>query len=507
MASKNTRTQNKQALERWRERMDDIRDHTRSIPQNETKEQKATRISATLADYAAFVSYYFPHYATSPCGDFHLQAADIVKSKPRLRALMMWARGHAKSTHFNILIPLWLKALEDPHFHVMVLVGKSQDNANTLISDLQAELKANQRYIYDYGQQIQEGSWQEGNFKTRDGCAFFALGRGQSPRGLRYRQHRPDYIVCDDVDDDQLSLNPDRVSKTNDWVLQALLGTMDMGNGRMIIVGNKISKNSIVQYTEDNPAFTTLRIDALTTEGTPTWHQKYTKAQIDDVIATMGYRRAQSEFFNNPLVEGAVFRREWIHYTTTQPLHNYKQLVAYCDPSFKNGPKADYKAIILVGMYRNQYHILRAFIRKSTIVEMVHWFYDLHQSMPSEGVCQYWMEANFAQDLLMKEFEDVGKKKEYIVPIRKDKRKKPDKHARIENISPHFENGRVYIDAQYKEDTDMMRLVDQLLTFQKGSRGHDDGPDALEGAIYKLSAMSRTDHRIYTSKHKSTRTY
>ena len=32
---------------------------------------------------------------------------------------------------------------------------------------------------------------------------FLACGRGQSPRGLRKREARPDYIVIDDLDDDE----------------------------------------------------------------------------------------------------------------------------------------------------------------------------------------------------------------------------------------------------------------------------------------------------------------
>ena len=71
----------------------------------------------------------------------------------------------------------------------MVLVGKSQDNANTLLADIQAELEYNQRYINDFGKQKNAGNWTERQFVTQDDCAFFARGRGQSPRGLRYKDN------------------------------------------------------------------------------------------------------------------------------------------------------------------------------------------------------------------------------------------------------------------------------------------------------------------------------
>ncbi len=58
--------------------------------------------------------------------------------------------------------------------------------------------------------------------------AFFARGRGQSPRGLRHKESRPDYIVIDDLDDDELCKNPRRVRELTDWVKEALFGALDV---------------------------------------------------------------------------------------------------------------------------------------------------------------------------------------------------------------------------------------------------------------------------------------
>ena len=79
-------------------------------------------------------------------------------------------------------------------------------------------MRYNKRYAADFGEQYNNGTWEEGSFVTKDGTAFFARGRGQSPRGLRYRSHRPDYIVIDDLDDDELCENPARVSRLTDSV-------------------------------------------------------------------------------------------------------------------------------------------------------------------------------------------------------------------------------------------------------------------------------------------------
>ena len=60
-------------------------------------------------------------------------------------------------------------------------------------------------------------------------------------------ERRPDYIVIDDLDDDELSRNPSRVEDMYDWVKSALFGALDLGRGRFIMVGNLIrDRKSVV---------------------------------------------------------------------------------------------------------------------------------------------------------------------------------------------------------------------------------------------------------------------
>ena len=499
-----SKTKNRESLKRFRERSREIFEHT-PIDLLETKEAQQKRIERAKKDYAFFVNYYFPHYAKAPSSKFHIQAAKRIQKNSQAREILMWARGHAKSTHADIMIPLWLKIQDDKSFNVMVLVGKSQDAAITLISDLQAELQNNQRYINDFGSQLKYGSWEEGRFVTLDDKAFFALGRGQSPRGLRYRQYRPDYIIVDDLDDDELVRNPDRVNKTYEWLMTALFGSMAMGRGRFIMVGNLIAKNSVLAKLADNPVFNVHKVNALDSKGQPAWKENYSRKDILKMIETMGYSRSQKELFNNPITEGAIFKQEWLQWIKPKSMSNYKRLIAYCDPSFKNSRTADYKAIMVVGSSGTELHILDAFVRKCSISEMVRWFYDFDEHLPDNAVCDYYMEANFAQDMILDEFDLEGQKRGKLLPIRKDTRKKPDKFARIEAMSPLFERGLIKLNERKKKTPDMQTFIEQLLAFQKGSRTHDDAPDALEGAVYILRQNMRSSKNTYRFKPRPNR--
>jgi predicted phage terminase large subunit-like protein len=482
-----------EAWQAWQEMCREIQEQT---PVNEHEElaEKQSRIRRAIKDYAFFFEYYFPHYAKCKCARFHIGAANEVRANANLKAVYKWARGHAKSTHMDVGIPLWLKIQPERAMNVMVLVGKSQANANKLLSDVQAELESNRRYINDFGLQKSMGSWEEGNFATRDGCAFYALGRGQSPRGLRFKELRPDYIVIDDVDDDELCRNEERVDELVDWLKEALFGALDGGRGRFIMVGNLISKNSALARIAAQQVVRVSQVNIIDRNGNVTWKEKWSRKEVQDLEDFMGYRSFQKEFMNNPVTEGAVFRHDWIRWKKALPLHRYDHLIAYCDPSFKSSSKNDYKAIKVWGKAGTELHNLKNFVRQCSVAEMVRWFFDLHESIPENAICDYYIEANFLQDIILDEFDNEGRMRGYQLPIRPDHRKKPDKFQRIEAISPLWERGFTYYNEALQNDRDTLTSLDQLLAFQKGSRTHDDAPDADEGAIYLLQQRTRSEH-------------
>ena len=213
-----TLSEKKQAIEAWREHCKQIAALTdTSLMAPESKTERKKRIASLQRDYAAFCEYYFPHFLqlkdkttgkvlrTIHNAPFHNLAARKVKSTPNLKAVFMWPRGHAKSTHLDVFLPLWLMFQPLRLINFMVIVGKSEDAACRLLGDIQAELEYNDRLKADFGEQKPNGGdWTDGEFKAQCGVKFLACGRGQSPRGMRVREARPDYIVIDVLDDDEL---------------------------------------------------------------------------------------------------------------------------------------------------------------------------------------------------------------------------------------------------------------------------------------------------------------
>lgn len=502
-----TQAEQKLAYEQWKEHCKRVQSITdTALMAAETPAARDKRRRRLLDNYAAFCEYYFPHYLTlrdKVTGEvirtihnapFHNEAARKVRSTPNLKAVFQWPRGHAKSTHFDIFMPLWLMFQPKRLINFMVIVGKSEDSAIRLLGDIQAELEHNQRIIADFGRQRGSASWQDGEFKAANGVKFLACGRGQSPRGLRDRESRPDYIVIDDLDDDELCRNEKRVHDLTDWVKEALFGSLDVGRGRFIMVGNLISKNSVLFNITKTPGVFVSVIKAVDRNGEPVWRGKWTKEEAREYRDFVGYRAWEKEMMHNPIVDGTIFRSEWIRFKKMPKLSKYEMLVCYTDPSFKSTTSNDYKASRLWGKIGNELHLIDCYVRQDTVSGMVRWLYNLYESLPEGVAVRFFMEANFMQDIILDEFTTEGNIRGYQLPLLPDKRKKPEKIQRIEAISPLWERGFVFYNEALKDSPDMQVGIEQTLALERGSRVHDDAPDSDEGAIWYLQRNTRQEN-------------
>ena len=333
---------------------------------------RSKRVAKAKKNYNYFVATYFPLIARKECAKFQIDAANHIKENPHTKALFEWARGHAKSTHISLLIPLWLMIQDKREINVMVLASKSEEMAVRLLGDIQAQLVSNKAFISDFGNFKGTGSWANGEFTTSDGRLFIAVGRGQLPRGIKNNEsRRPDYIVVDDIDDDEIVQNKKRVDKASDWLRSALFNTMEGGRGRFIMVGNRIGKISILANIAKRVTYHTI-VNMLDKRGRIVWKENFTKEEVVEIRNFCRERAFQQEYMNNPIVEGTIFQERHIRYGKILELRKYKSLICYTDPSFKNSSKADLKATVLLGKAPNgEYHIIKVFADQTSVKNMV----------------------------------------------------------------------------------------------------------------------------------------
>jgi hypothetical protein len=498
-----TQAEQKKAIALWDAHCQDVTTHT-VVNEAESKAEQLARIRAVRKDYAAFVARYFSHWCTDkntgkiiPSAEFHIDAATKILHNPNFTAVFKWARGHAKSTHMNVFIPLWLMCQEQKSINVMVLVGKSQDNANTLLADIQAELQYNSLYAHDFGDQYDSGHWASGEFVTRSGVAFFARGRGQSPRGLRYRENRPDYIVIDDLDDDELCLSEERVKRLTRWVKEALFGAFGAAGGRFIMVGNLIAQSSVLANIAASDGVYVTQVNVRRNNGRPAWPELWTEEMIQRKEAFMSLASFQKEYMNNPITEGAVFNE--MHWGKMPNLKKFRFLCCYGDPSPSNNKNKtnSMKAVWLIGALGGVFYVIDGRVDKATNAEFVDWFYDLNAAAPESVQVYNLIENNTLQDPFYQQvFIPMFMKHDKTarsINISPDERKKPDKFSRIEGgLEPLNRQGRLVLNADKKDDPHFKRLEEQFLLLTPQLKAPADGADCIEGGVWWLDQKTAT---------------
>lgn len=491
----------------WLALCDSIKAST-PLPTGETETQKRKRVETLKQDFTAFCKYYFAHYMDAPFAWFHLKAAADITADKNCRIVLEWPREHAKSVFSDVFIPLFLYARGE--LTGLVLASANEDKASGLLGDLQAQFTSNERFIHDYGSRAAFGDWRDSHFATTDGCGFWAFGRGQSPRGVRKAAKRPNIALVDDIDDKVIVRNIGRVRDAVDWVLEDLYGACAIQAARLIISGNRIHQAGILAHLVGDvkptdpkrEGFRHIKVFALENKkhqkdlnGQPAWKERYTREHITGRISAIGTRSALREYFHEHIEEGEMFKHDWIHWAKSPHPGDISDIEVYCDPSFKDGKSNDFKAIIVVAKKKGSapgaytYYILDAWIRQASVNAMVKAFYDFYDRYGERA--RYRMEANFVQDLLLRDFDAEAIATGRHLPIRADKRAKPDKTMRVENLSPLFERGIIAFDQAQADSHDMQTLVNQFLAFPNG--GHDDGPDACEGALHYLNRTEARD--------------
>lgn len=481
----------------------------------ETPLERTKRISALEKDYVQWFQYYLAHYAMSPCSWYQKKLAKLLITFPHIFIVLRIFRGGAKSVHANIGIPLFLYFVKKD-LNFMLLIGENEQKAKKLLSDIQAELVANAKLEADYGRRFKFGDWAEGNFTTLDDVHFYSLGIGQSPRGIRNMERRPDYISVDDVDTKKRSKNPKLVRELFEYLKEDIWGTYGSGNRRYVQSNNRFSKNSVIQLMSEHfeavrkqyldagrkPKHHIIVAKAIQDNGTSGWPENYPLSFWEDLRKDIGERAFQREYQDNPIEEGTVFKNDWISWKKMLPIHQYDALVLYGDLSYKDN--GDFKAMLLIGKIGKEFHVIAAHVRRTTRALAAIWLYDLYEKLKLQKFnIRYLVEGSFAQDMFVDDFDKEGERRGYFIPVVADKKGKANKQERIESMSGFFERGDVHFNEAEKNTPDFIELIDQVLAFEKGSQVNDDAPDCLQSGIAELNGtVTRFKAKTVSRKQK-----
>ena len=491
------------ALQRWKKLKRDIKNSTDVDPSLSAAELEQLRMRLEKpGNEIEWIKYIFEKSAKYEFADFQIRAIKRLIANEEWYEVLSWSRELAKST-ITMFVVMYL-VLTGRKKNVL-LISDCLANAERLLDPYRAHFEFNGRIRALYGEQFNPGDWTVSEFITKGGVSFRAIGAGQSPRGSRNDDVRPDVILCDDFDTDQDVKNPDIIDSKWKWFEKALYFTRSMSEPTMYIwCGNIIAEDCCITRAgaiADHWDIINLRMVDIRkpnpvadmTHGKSVWPQKNTEAHIDRVLSKVSKAAGLGECFNHPIVEGKIFPPE--KYGKIPALSKFRFLVIYGDPTQSEqkgkakNKKGSRKAVWLVGELDGTIYAIRGFIGKATNREFIEWYYALYEYVAGKVPLYAYIENNSLQDpfyeqVFKKHIADVRREKGISFTILPDEEKKTDKAVRIEaNLEPPARHGNFVLNEKEKGDPNMQELANEQKFFTLALSYPADGLDCIEGAL------------------------
>ena len=486
-------TAEKQARDQYLEKVKFARAGS-SVNPFETPEEQRRAIERAKKDVEFMVRRYLPHYATSQCADFQIRLANRVAREQQCRELVRWGRGLAKSVWCDLIIPLWLWMRGEKIY--LVIVGNNYDKAEQLLGDIQSEFEGNPQLIHDFGEMKQRGSWELGDFKTADNRFIGkAIGMGESPRGLRIGNLRPNMIVPDDLEDKDTVKNPKRQDEVVTWIEKDLIPTMDGPIQRYMHPNNDFAPRTIQNQLEKrHPKWHVDQVKAYDkVTYAPAWHQKYDAGYYREREEDIGVLAAHAEYLHEPHVEGKVFTEKLFQWAPPPKWNALQLLVGHWDVAYSGNN--DYNAVPVWGLRGHQFWKMKSFCAQCKMEDAIRFMYDFENTLP-QGVVIHWrVEEQFWNDPVRQAIDKVRDERGRWLNLAVAQRSKVKKFDRLMSMHPYYQNGRIWYNTNERYSAGFQESTSQLMGIEPGYNCHDDGPDADQQAVeYLAQFVTYTDN-------------
>jgi predicted phage terminase large subunit-like protein len=133
-------------------------------------------------------------------------------------------RGHAKSTAVTHVYTLACICFRERSF--ALVVSDTETQAGYFVADIKKELMENEDLMKVFGiKRLEKDTETDFIVEFDDGhqARVMAKGAGQSLRGVKWDHKRPDLVVLDDLENDEIVMNKDRREKFRKWFMATLL--------------------------------------------------------------------------------------------------------------------------------------------------------------------------------------------------------------------------------------------------------------------------------------------
>lgn len=448
---------------------------------NKMIKDRSVRTSITKESFLYFFHFYYAHYVKYETADFQKEIIHLLERSDKENLYIVAFRGSGKSTMITTAYPIWaILGKQQKKFCIIFCRTKAQ--AKQHMMNIRTELEGNDVLKRDLGP-FQEESDEWGSHSLvfkKHGARISVASSDQSIRGLRHNEHRPDLIICDDVEDVQSTKTREGRDKTYNWLRGEVIPAGDKQT-RLIIVGNLLHEDSLLMRIKDE----------IEQEKTGGIFKEYPLLDKNDVCLWPGKYKDDKDLEEEKMKvasevswqreyllriipsDDQVIHPEWLQfYDELPPTEHraYRGTYAGVDLAISAKDTADFTAVVFARIYGRS-EKLRIYILENPLAKKLNFpaqvalMKDIKSTVMPRSRDLLFVESVAYQEALPQMLEMEGITAKAIKP-------KGDKRTRLSLTSTAIKSGIIKFPRKGCEE-----LIEQLVGF--GVEKHDDLADAF----------------------------
>lgn len=309
-----------------------------------------------------------------------------------------------------------------------------------------------------------------------------AMGISGGLRGFNLDDHRPDFILCDDICDAENTATEDQRAKTNEALFAQLVRSLAPASeaplAQLVLIQTPINDFDAISMAERDPSWRVVSFSCFTPDGQSSWPARRT---TDDLLKEKaGYigRNMLAMWLAEMEVtivssELKAFIAGWLK--TWQVYPEDGQTLIVCDPASSEKDSADFFAIAVLKVYRSKFYLLAYHLERGLMPDAAcDKIFEYHRTYGARDVV---VETVAYQRILKWYLEgQIRAKRTYLnVHSYDDKRRKEDRIVQaITMVAPY---GNLLIGENHQE------FIEVFTLFGPGYKGKVDLLDAVSIGI------------------------
>lgn len=458
----------------------------------------AVRREITKDSHRYFMAIYLHEYIKYPSASFHSEMIEFTERTDEKLFAVVSFRGSAKSTIFSLSYPIWA-ILGKQQKKFVLIISRTQVQARQLLHNIKVELERNDLLKQDLGPfEEPQDEWRAASIVIpKYDARIMVLFADQSMRGLRHKSHRPDLIICDDIEDIASTKTQDNRDKTFNWFTGEIIPAGDL-HTKIILIGNLVHDDSLMvrlrEKIENNEVSGVFKAYPLiNSHGECLWPEKFPDEASLEVLRkeVMSKQAWEREYLLKIIPDDEqIIDPLWIRTYHEIPA-DMKRLGVFVgvDLAISEKTTADYTAMVpVLACSRNSElylyvlpEIVHARMSFPKTCEQIQYL-DLKLNSKYKMNPEFIIENVAYQDAVVQHFDKTSIDVEGVRPL-------GDKRERLNLAATALSDKRVFFPHEASD-----KLIQELIHF--GSEKHDDLADAFSLVTLEVMVNKKPERPV-----------